>query len=95
MQNVANQLQNILGRETHSLQLSCYGIIGLRAGQLVGVGIKDIATNTNIGVEKTDDQGNKILLPVYRTVEQCEFIIEHPLKMNIKISSGAYGEYDL
>ena len=94
MQSVANQLQNILGRETHSLQLSCYGIIGLRAGQLVGVSIKDIA-GTSVGFEKTDDQGNKILLPVYRTVEQCEFIIQHPLKMNVTISSGAYGEYDL
>ncbi len=94
MQNVANQLQNILGRETHSLQLSCYGIIGLRAGQLVGVGIKDIG-NTSVGVTRTNKDGTQDFLPVYRTVQQCEFIIEHPLKMNVTISSGAYGEYDL
>lgn len=94
MQNVANQLRDILGRETHSIQLSCYGIIGLRAGQLVAVGISDIG-NTSIGVSKKDEQGNEVLFPVYRTIQQCEFMIEHPLKMNVTISSGAYGEYDL
>ena len=94
MLNVATQLQDILGRETHSLQLSCYGITGLRAGQLVAVGISDIG-KTSIGVPKKDAQGNEVLFPVYRTIQQCEFMIEHPLKMNVTISSGAYGEYDL
>ncbi len=94
MQNVADQLQEILGRETNMIQLSCYGIIGLRAGQLVGVGIKDIG-GTSIGVTRTNDDGTEDFLPVYRTVQQCEFIIEHPLKMNVTISSASYGEYDL
>lgn len=94
MQNVANQLQDILGRETHSLQLSCYGIIGLRAGQLVGVGIKDIG-GTSVGVTRTNEDGTQDFLPVYRTVQQCEFIIEHPLKMNVTVSSASFGEYDL
>lgn len=95
MQNVANQLRDILGRETQSISLSCYGIIGLRAGHLVGVAIEDIG-GTTIGYPSTDENtGETTLLPVYRTVQECEMIIEHPLKMNISISSAAYGEYDL
>lgn len=95
MQNVANQLKDILGRETESIRLSCYGIIGLRAGQLVGVAIEDIG-GTTIGYKKTDEKtGEEQLLPVYRTVQECEIFIEHPLKMEVEISSSAYGEYDL
>lgn len=95
MQNVANQLQDILGRETQSISLSCYGIIGLRAGHLVGVAIEDIG-GTSIGYRKTDEKtGETTLLPVYRTVQECEMLIEYPLKMNISISSASYGEYDL
>ena len=60
----------------------------------MGVGIKDIG-GTSVGVTRINDDGTQDFLPVYRTVQQCEFIIEHPLKMNVTISSGAYGEYDL
>lgn len=95
MQNVAEQLQDMLGRETESISLMCYGIIGLRAGYLVGVAIEDIG-GTTIGYRQTNKQtGEEELLPVYRTVQQCEMLIEHPLKMNLTISSSSYGEYDL
>ena len=95
MQNVAEQLQDILGRETQGIELTCYGIIGLKAGYLVGVSIQDIG-GTSIGEQTTDEQtGETKLLPVYRTIQQCEMMVQHPLKMNITISSASYGEYDL
>ena len=95
MQNVANQLQDMLGRETESISLTCYGIVGLRAGYLVGVAIEDIG-GTSIGYRQTDEKtGEETLLPVYRTVQQYDMYIEHPLKMDVTISSASYGEYDL
>lgn len=95
MQQISEELLKILNRPTHSLSLECYGIIGMRAGYLVPVALKDIG-GTTIGIQQTDEQtGEKYLQPVYRTVTECELSIEYPLKMNLKISSGMYGEVDL
>lgn len=95
MQQVADNLLNILDRTTQSIDLSCYGIIGLRAGHLVGVAIEDIG-GTSIGRTETDENtGEEILMPVYRTVKECELLVQHPLKMNLKISASSFGEYDL
>jgi len=95
MDNVAKQLLDILDRPTASLNLTCYGILGMRAGYLVPVLIKNIA-GSYIGTYTTDkNTGEQIMLPVYRTVKECEMIVEHPLKMNIVLSAGAGQEYDL
>lgn len=94
MQKVADELLDILCRPSQSLSLSCYGIPGLRAGHLLGVAIQDIAGST-VGVKRKDEQGNEILVPIYRTVKECEMLVEYPLKMNLVISAGAYGEYDV
>ena len=95
MQQIADELLAILNRPTHSLSINCYGIIGMRAGYLVPVALNDIG-GTTIGIQQTDEQtGETYLQPVYRTVTECELIIEYPLKMNLKISSGMYGEVDL
>ena len=95
MQQIADELLSILNRPTHSLSLNCYGVIGMRAGYLVPVALNDIG-GTTIGIKKTNEKtGEPYLQPVYRTVTECEMILEYPLKMNLKISSGMYGEVDL
>lgn len=95
MQQIAEELLSILNRPTHSLSLNCYGIIGMRAGYLVPVAINDIG-GTTIGIPQIDEETGEIYLqPVYRTVTDCELILECPLKMNLKISSGMYEEVDL
>lgn len=92
MQKVANELLKVTDRPTNELNLKCYGIIGMKVGYLVPVLIKDIA-GTFIGQLVTNEEtGEQELKPVYRTVEQCEMIIEHPLKMNLKLSSGTFNE---
>lgn len=92
MQQIADELKNIYNRPTHSLSVSCYGMIGMRAGYLVPVALNDIGGST-IGIEQTDEKtGETFLQPVYRTVTECEMVIQHPLKMNLKISSGMYEE---
>lgn len=86
MQQVANELQKMYLKPTHSLSLNCYGIIGMRAGYLVPVLIQDIG-GTHIGKQVKDEKtGQYILKPVYRTVTECEMVVEHPLKMNLQIS---------
>lgn len=95
MQQVANELLDILDRPTHSLSVNCYGIIGMRAGYLVPIALNEIG-GTTIGVKKTNEKTGEIYLqPVYRTVMECEMVLQYPLKMNLKISSGMYGAYDL
>ena len=91
MDKVAKDLLAILDRKTSSLTLSCYGVIGMRAGYLVPIAIKQIG-GTSIG---TWDDENSTLIPIYRTVKECELIVEHPLKMNLVVSCGEQGEYDL
>lgn len=91
MDKVAKDLLAILDHKTSSLRLSCYGVIGMRAGYLVPIAIKEIG-GTHIG---TWNEDKSILIPVYRTVKECEFIIEHPLKMNLTVSCAEEGEYDL
>lgn len=91
MDKVGKELLAILDRKTSSLRLECYGIIGMRAGYLVPVAIKDIG-GTSIGKW---DEHNSILTPIYRTVKECELIVEHPLKMNLIISCGEGNAYDL
>lgn len=92
MQQVADELKDIYNRPTHNLSVSCYGIIGMRAGYLVPVALNDIG-GTTIGIQKTNEKtGENYLEPVYRTVTECEFDIQYPLKMNLKLSSGMYGE---
>lgn len=92
MQKVADNLLKVFDRPTNELNLKCYGVVGMRAGYLVPVAIRDIA-GTSIGVKvKNEKTGEEELKPVYRTVEQCEMIIEHPLKMNLKLSSGVFNE---
>lgn len=95
MDKVAGDLLKILDRKTSSLTLQCYGVIGMRAGYLVPVAILNIG-DTFIGSWKMDEKTNEIyLLPEYRTVKECELIVEHPLKMNLTISSAEEGEYNL
>lgn len=95
MQQIADELLRILNRPTHNLSISCYGIIGMRAGYLVPVALNDIG-GTTIGIQKTNEKtGEPYLEPVYRTVVECELVLEYPLKMNLKLSSGMYGEVDL
>ena len=94
MKQIAEELLNIYNRPTHDLSISCYGIIGMRAGYLVPVALKDIG-GTTIGIEQTNETGEKYLQPVYRTVVECELSLQYPLKMNLKISSGMYGEIDI
>lgn len=93
MQQTAQTLQNILARPTHSISLQCYGIIGLRAGYMVPV-VLDLG-GTNIGYKEYDEKTKQyVYYPAYRTVVECEHIIEWPLKMNVKISSGMYSELE-
>lgn len=95
MQQIADELLKILNRPTHSLSLNCYGIIGMRAGYLVPVALNDIG-GTTIGIKQKDPEtGEAYIQPVYRTVTECELSLQYPLKMNLKISSGMYGEVDL
>ena len=94
MQQVADELKDIYNRPTHNLTISCYGIIGMRAGYLVPVALNDIG-GTTIGIQKINEKtGENYLEPVYRTVTECEFDIQYPLKMNLKLSSGMYGEVE-
>lgn len=88
---VGNELLAMLDRKTSSLKLECYGIIGMRAGYLVPVAIRKIG-GTSIGKWNED---KSILFPIYRTVKECELIVEHPLKMNIVLSCGENNEYEL
>lgn len=95
MQQVADELLNIYSRPTHNLNVNCYGIIGMRAGYLVPVALNDIG-GTTIGIKKTNEEtGEPYLEPVYRTVVECDMSIQYPLKMNLKLSSGMFGEVDL
>ena len=95
MQQIADGLLDVFNRPTHSLSTSCYGIIGMRAGYLVPIALSDIG-GTSIGISKTDKKtGETYIVPVYRTITECEMCIEYPLKMNLKISSGTFEEVDI
>lgn len=95
MDAVAEELRDILGRVSQELSLECYGILGLRAGYLVPVYIESMG-GQRIGQQIVDEKTGDIrILPVYRTVKECELIVEHPLKMNVTLSSAEFGEYDV
>lgn len=95
MQQIADELLNIFNRPTHSLSVSCYGIIGLRAGYLAPVALSSIG-GTSIGIkQKNEETGETFIQPVYRTITECELCVQYPLKMNLKISSGTYEEVDI
>lgn len=94
MKMVAKQMHSLFNRPTENITLNCYGAIGMRAGYLVPIAIKEIG-GKSIGKWDTDEEGNKVLTPVYKTVKQCELIVQHPLEMKLTISSGVMGEYDV
>ena len=80
MQMMAKKMFDATNRVTKELQLECYGLIGLRAGDLITVSIEGIGGETMQG---------------WRSIKEIEFSVESPIKMSIGVSTAQYGEYDV
>lgn len=79
MTTVARNVFKATSRETQSLDMQCYGYIGLMAGDMVYMQIEKIGGKTIEG---------------WRTIKEIEMSVESPIKMHIAVSSAEYGEYD-